>query len=57
MYRTHLAVADAGWAIHGSSVDREQGMRCFATVPLAARRICTGARITVDRYLGIVILG
>jgi len=46
-----------GMLIHGAIIAREYGLPCVTGVPLAARRIRTGDRITVDGYLGIVILG
>jgi pyruvate,water dikinase len=46
-----------GMLIHGAIIAREYGLPCVTGVPLATQRIHTGNRITVDGYLGIVILG
>jgi pyruvate,water dikinase len=43
--------------IHGAIIAREYGLPCVTGVPEATRRIETGDALTVDGYLGIVILG
>lgn len=46
-----------GMLIHGSIIAREYGIPCVTGVPEATRRIPPGAKVTVDGYLGIVIVG
>jgi rifampicin phosphotransferase len=46
-----------GMLIHGSIIAREYGIPCVTGVPNAATLIHTGDNITVDGYLGIVIVG
>ena len=46
-----------GMLIHGAIIAREYGLPCVTGVPRAAELIRTGDRITVDGYLGIVIIG
>jgi len=46
-----------GMLIHGAIIAREYGLPCVTGVPEATRRIRTGDALTVDGYLGIVILG
>lgn len=46
-----------GMLIHGSIIAREYGIPCVTGVPQATRFIRTGDPLTVDGYLGIVILG
>ncbi|MEJ5330993.1 MAG: PEP/pyruvate-binding domain-containing protein [Desulfobaccales bacterium] len=46
-----------GMLIHGSIIAREYGIPCVTGVPRATRLIHTGDPLTVDGYLGIVILG
>lgn len=46
-----------GMLIHGAIIAREYGLPCVTGVPDATTLIQTGDRITVDGYLGIVILG
>jgi pyruvate,water dikinase len=46
-----------GMLIHGAIIAREYGLPCVTGVPEATRRIRTGDSLTVDGYLGIVILG
>ena len=43
--------------IHGAIIAREYGLPCVTGVPEATRRIRSGDPLTVDGYLGIVILG
>jgi len=45
-----------GMLIHGAIIAREYGIPCVTGVPDAARLIITGDRVTVDGYLGIVVL-
>ena len=45
-----------GMLIHGAIVAREYGIPCVTGVPEAASLIHTGDHITVDGYLGIVIV-
>jgi phosphoenolpyruvate synthase/pyruvate phosphate dikinase len=46
-----------GMLIHGAIIAREYGLPCVTGVPRATELIRTGDRVTVDGYLGIVILG
>jgi pyruvate,water dikinase len=46
-----------GMLIHGAIIAREYGIPCVTGVADAARWIQTGDTITVDGYLGIVIVG
>jgi pyruvate,water dikinase len=46
-----------GMLIHGAIIAREYGIPCVTGAPDAARWIKTGDTLTVDGYLGIVILG
>ncbi len=46
-----------GMLIHGAIIAREYGLPCVTGVTDAARWIHTGDSITVDGYLGIVIVG
>jgi rifampicin phosphotransferase len=46
-----------GMLIHGAIIAREYGLPCVTGAPDAARWIKTGDTITVDGYLGIVIMG
>jgi pyruvate,water dikinase len=43
-----------GMLIHGAIIAREYGLPCVTGVPDATSLIRTGARVTVDGYLGIV---
>jgi pyruvate,water dikinase len=43
-----------GMLIHGAIIAREYGLPCVTGVPDAADLITSGARLTVDGYLGIV---
>lgn len=45
-----------GMLIHGAIIAREYGLPCVTGVPEATRFIRTGDPLTVDGYLGIVIL-
>ena len=45
-----------GMLIHGAIIAREYGLPCVTGVPDATTLIKTGDRITVDGYLGIVII-
>jgi phosphohistidine swiveling domain-containing protein len=46
-----------GMLIHGAIIAREYGIPCVTGVPDATELIRTGDYITVDGYLGIVIVG
>ena len=43
--------------IHGAIIAREYGLPCVTGVPDATSLIHTGDQLTVDGYLGIVIIG
>lgn len=45
-----------GMLIHGAIIAREYGIPCVTGVPEAVARIQTGDRVTVDGYLGIVVI-
>ena len=46
-----------GMLIHGAIIAREYGLPCVTGVPRATELIRTGDRVTVDGYLGIVVIG
>ena len=46
-----------GMLIHGAIIAREYGLPCVTGVPDATSLIHTGDEVTVDGYLGIVIIG
>ena len=46
-----------GMLIHGAIIAREYGLPCVTGVPHATELIRSGDRVTVDGYLGIVIIG
>lgn len=46
-----------GMLIHGAIIAREYGLPCVTGVPDATVQIHTGDTVTVDGYLGIVIIG
>jgi len=46
-----------GMLIHGAIIAREYGLPCVTGVPEATALIRTGDRLTVDGYLGIVVVG
>jgi len=46
-----------GMLIHGAIIAREYGLPCVTGVPEVSAVLCTGDRITVDGYLGIVTVG
>ncbi len=46
-----------GMLIHGAIIAREYGLPCVTGVPEATHIIRTADRVTVDGYLGIVIIG
>jgi len=46
-----------GMLIHGAIIAREYGVPCVTGVPQAAEVIRTGDTVTVDGFLGIVIIG
>ena len=43
--------------IHGAIIAREHGLPSVNGVPGATELVHTGDRVTVDDYLGIVIIG
>jgi pyruvate,water dikinase len=45
-----------GMLIHGAIIAREYGLPCVTGIPQAVDAINTGDRITVDGYLGIVVI-
>lgn len=45
-----------GMLIHGAIIAREYGLPCVTGVPEATQRIHSGDRLTVDGFLGIVVL-
>jgi pyruvate,water dikinase len=45
-----------GMLIHGAIIAREYGIPCVTGIPEATRRIADGDRVTVDGYLGIVVI-
>ena len=45
-----------GMLIHGAIIAREYGIPCVTGVPDATNLLGTGDTVTVDGYLGIVIL-
>ena len=46
-----------GMLIHGAIIAREYGLPCVTGVPNATSAIRTGEEVTVDGFLGIVIIG
>jgi len=46
-----------GMLIHGAIIAREYGLPCVTGIPHATHLIQTGDLVTVDGYLGIVIIG
>jgi pyruvate,water dikinase len=46
-----------GMLIHGAIIAREYGIPCVTGVPAATEVIRTGDTVTVDGFLGIVIIG
>jgi pyruvate,water dikinase len=46
-----------GMLIHGAIIAREYGLPCVTGVPDATSLIRTGDQVTVDGFLGIVIVG
>ena len=46
-----------GMLIHGAIIAREYGLPCVTGLPNATSLIRTGDQVTVDGYLGIVIIG
>jgi phosphohistidine swiveling domain-containing protein len=45
-----------GMLIHGAIIAREYGIPCVTGIPEATQRIASGDRLTVDGYLGIVVI-
>jgi rifampicin phosphotransferase len=54
---TAIVERRGGMLIHGSIIAREYGIPCVTGVPDAISLIKTGEALTVDGYLGIVIIG
>jgi rifampicin phosphotransferase len=46
-----------GMLIHGAIIAREYGIPCVTGIPDATSLIPNGTRVTVDGFLGIVIIG
>ena len=46
-----------GMLIHGAIIAREYGLPCVTGVPRATELIRSGDRVTVDGYLGVVVIG
>lgn len=46
-----------GMLIHGAIIAREYGIPCVTGVPDAVNYIHTGDLVTVDGFLGLVIIG
>jgi len=46
-----------GMLIHGAIIAREYGLPCVTGVPEATTQIHTGDLVTIDGYLGIVVIG
>jgi pyruvate,water dikinase len=46
-----------GMLIHGAIIAREYGLPCVTGVPELMRFVCSGDLVTVDGYLGIIIIG
>ena len=46
-----------GMLIHGAIIAREYGLACVTGVPEVMRYVASGDEVTVDGYLGIVIMG
>lgn len=46
-----------GMLIHGAIIAREYGLPCVTGIPEATTEIQTGDRVTVDGFLGIVVIG
>ena len=46
-----------GMLIHGAIIAREYGIPCVTGIPDATSLISNGTRVTVDGFLGIVIIG
>jgi len=46
-----------GMLIHGAIIAREYGLPCVTGVPDATSMIHNGQQVTVDGFLGIVIIG
>ena len=54
---TGIVERRGGMLIHGAIIAREYGLPCVTGVPNATSLIHTGDAITVDGFLGIVIIG
>ena len=46
-----------GMLVHGAIIAREYGLPCVTGVPDATEEIHTGDLLTVDGFLGIVVVG
>jgi pyruvate,water dikinase len=46
-----------GMLIHGAIIAREYGLPCVTGIPDVTSLVQTGDMLTVDGYLGIVIVG
>jgi pyruvate,water dikinase len=53
---TGIVERRGGMLIHGAIIAREYGLACVTGVPEATKRIQTGDDVTVDGYLGIVVI-
>jgi len=53
---TGIVERRGGMLIHGAIIAREYGLPCVTGVPEAVSLIATGDRLTVDGFLGVVIL-
>jgi pyruvate,water dikinase len=53
---TGIVERRGGMLIHGAIIAREYGLACVTGVPEATKRIRTGDEVTVDGYLGIVVI-
>jgi len=53
---TGIVERRGGMLIHGAIIAREYGLACVTGVPEATKRIQTGDEVTVDGYLGIVVI-
>lgn len=54
---TGIVERRGGMLIHGAIIAREYGIPCVTGVPDATSIIRTGDKVSVDGYLGIVVIG
>jgi pyruvate,water dikinase len=54
---TGIVERRGGMLIHGAIIAREYGIPCVTGVPDATRIVRTGDKVSVDGYLGIVVIG